>query len=311
MAGKDSIFRISGTGKGFGTGFVIWQEGNLSYLLTCAHVAEDAGGEGNMKAGGCEAQLVACGSRNGADLAILQAEGLNAPPLLLRDAGRKDMEFSVAGFTEFDRKQGQFVFRPLRGVLGNQIFFESDQGGSVAAWDLKIEDDFFLKPGYSGSPVFDEATGEVFAVASHSQTDGKKGHAVSVTGLEQIWREMPAELLSGIRKSSKVYESRHQKRKLSFREKSSIVSALLECPNIRDIRSRDEILKQLPPKIYDAVAYSPQNKIHVMNIVDTCLRYSGGLAEFVDILRYIEEDSEPMQNLDSLLSQIFPEFKSD
>jgi hypothetical protein len=132
MAGKDSIFRISGTGKGFGTGFVIWQKGNLSYLLTCAHVVEDAGGEGNMKAGGCEAQRVACGSRNGADLAILQVEGLNAPPLMLRDAGKKDMAFSVAGFTEFDRKQGQFVFRPLRGVLGNQIFFESDQGGTVA-----------------------------------------------------------------------------------------------------------------------------------------------------------------------------------
>jgi hypothetical protein len=65
-----------------------------------------------MKAGGCEAHLIACGSRNGADLAILQAEGLNAPPLILRDAGRKDMEFSVAGFTEFDRKQG------LRGFHG-------------------------------------------------------------------------------------------------------------------------------------------------------------------------------------------------
>ena len=197
MTGKlnGSIFRITSSdleNPRYGTGFAIKQDGNISYILTCAHVVIDIGGEENIRIEDNPAQVIAIGSTDGIDLAVLKVEGLGKlPTFRLRVLGHRDMPFLTRGFGDFDKQQ--YAARSLRGVLGDEITLVSDTHEErIDAWDLKIENDTFseLKPGYSGSPVYDENTGIAFAVVSHGR-GVKKGQAISIANLGLIWQEMP------------------------------------------------------------------------------------------------------------------------
>jgi len=94
--------------------------------------------------------------------------------------------------------------------------------------------------------------------------------------------------------------------KVSFQEKARLVEKLLACPTIKNRKSRETVLKQLRDRISDTVQDDPQSLVHVTNIVDACLNYSGGLEELIDIVFYYEKDSHPMQELDEVLQEISP-----
>ena len=302
-----SVFRISSLDEdnpNFGTGFAIHHEKNLTYILTCAHVVDQFGRKDRIKVNGLPACFMVWGKDLGIDLAIVTVENLDCPSLILEDSGKKGMAFHVSGFSEFDKKKNEFILRPLTGKLGSRIAFESDSN-RVTAWDLIIDDEFFLKPGYSGSPVFCEETGTVFAVASHRQGDGKKGNAISVICLQDIWENIPSDLFDKKNGHTAVMQTK-VKKEISFSEKTQIINALLTCPCMQDNTVRNQIVMQLPPKIYNSISYASQNKIHVMNIFNTCLNYKGGLTELLNILRFIEEDSDNMQKLDEIFAQFFP-----
>ncbi len=96
-----AIFRITSVDqndKCFGTGFVIKYEGNIAYILTCAHVVRDVGGKDNaIMVNGLEAEVYRNGEAQGIDLAVLKID--NFPPpctaLALQKSGRPNMNFSV------------------------------------------------------------------------------------------------------------------------------------------------------------------------------------------------------------------------
>jgi len=178
----------------FGTGFVIHQEGQATYLLTCAHVVEDVGGAETIDIGGLKGTVVALGNADALDLAVLRIEGqLDKSPLGLRVSGAKDSAFSTAGFQLFGK---HYLIRPLQGRLGEPVGLAiRGQAGYIKAWDLKIEDDYQLQPGYSGSPVVDEISGEVLGIVSHRQGQGERGLAISIEALPNIWPDMPVHLL--------------------------------------------------------------------------------------------------------------------
>lgn len=181
----------------FGTGFVIHQDDYSSYILTCAHVIKDLGGPSQVVVGSYLAELVIKDIDNEFDLAVLRLNGWReAAPLKLRISGFRNMQFIVKGYG-FHDSATQYVARPLRGRLGEKVVLTTRSfARRVVAWDLKIEDEFSgLRDGYSGSPVIDESNNTVFAVASHGQVDGKKGNAISVSGLTTIWKDMPKHLL--------------------------------------------------------------------------------------------------------------------
>ncbi len=179
----------------FGTGFVIYHTTQNSYLLTCAHVIDDVGGVGTVDMAGHTAEVVAIGSAAGLDLAVLKVTRLtDSLALPLKTTGQKGDAFQTAGFQQSGK---YFLMRPLQGILGETVrLMARGQTSPIKAWDLKIEGDDPLQPGYSGSPVVDEASGQVLGVVSHRQGSGERGLAVSVEALPQIWPDMPVGLLS-------------------------------------------------------------------------------------------------------------------
>lgn len=195
---QNSVVLITGADPGnsrFGTGFVIYQDEEMAYLLTCAHVVDDVGGESAIDVEGAPAVVMAYGSAAELDLAVLRVPSrVDKLPLPLQPTGDKDSRFLTAGFQKFG---SHFLVRPLQGVLGQTVALAiRGQADRVRAWDLKIEDDYQLQPGYSGSPVLDQASGTVLGVVSHRQGQGERGLAISVEALPKLWPEMPENLLA-------------------------------------------------------------------------------------------------------------------
>jgi hypothetical protein len=99
-----------------------------------------------------------------------------------------------------------------------------------------------------------------------------------------------------------------QGRGLTFGQKIELVDNLLACASISNRGNRDAILRQMRPEISNRVFDDSRANIHVLNIVDTCLNFPGGLAEFIAVLRAFEGNSTQMQELDATLSRILPGF---
>ncbi len=194
---KESVILITSSNsdiRRFGTGFIIHQDEHATYLLACMHVVEDVGGLQMVKAGGMSATVIAPGEKEGLDLAVLGMEGLlDKPTLNLYIFGENGSPFVAAGFQEFAKG---FLIRPIRGTLGEEVGLGyRDKADRINVWELKIDDDYSLKPGYSGAPVTDEVNGYVLGVISHREGE-KKGIAISIEAVERIWPEIPSDLIS-------------------------------------------------------------------------------------------------------------------
>jgi WD40 repeat protein len=188
--------------RSFGTGFPFYCEGQVTWIVTCAHVVDDiiseineGGGESNkITADDAEATLVASGLSNnsGIDIAVLRV-GKPLDRLSLRRAfDEKGKSFTTSGFQRSDR---DFIIRQLEGTFGGQIETgRGEQAHFVKAWDLEINDSrHHLQDGYSGSPVIDRSNCAV-AVVNTKEGTGNRGTAISVEAIEKVWSEMPPHL---------------------------------------------------------------------------------------------------------------------
>ena len=178
----------------FGTGFVIRQVSGTAYVLTCAHVIRDVGGTEKVKVDSKPGTVIASGEDNGLDLAVLQVYGLgDKPEINLQLSGQRGSTFITAGFQLYDKAH---LIRSLQGNLGESVGLHSvGFGERVQAWDLRIDGDYSLQPGYSGSPVVDEPSGYVLGIVSHRQGEGRRGLAISIEALEKIWKFVDRERL--------------------------------------------------------------------------------------------------------------------
>jgi hypothetical protein len=188
----------------FGTGFIFYRDQEGTYVLTCAHVVKDVGGEDNVAVSSFPAKIVAYGGQihdskeAGLDLAVLRVDdSLGKSGLTLRLAGKKGDRVTVSGFRHHGI--GQHLLKPLDGVLGEPVALEyTGSPDRFRAWELITSDEDPLQKGYSGSPVVDQASGCVLGVASHIESQ-TKGLIISVEGLPRIWQGMPPTLLELLR----------------------------------------------------------------------------------------------------------------
>lgn len=195
MSAQSSVFLItsrSPKNKHFGTGFLIYKEGGVSWFLTCAHVVEDVGGEAAVQVGDIPAEIVAIPeeSGKGPDLAVLKVQkDFSEAVLTPAGAGKSGMPVDIPGFQSFNK---EFLLRPLSGRLGRELAVTArNTFERVDAWDLVIDGEYPIRKGYSGSPVIDGQSGKVAGVASHSLDSGEKGVAVSIGALPGLWPDMP------------------------------------------------------------------------------------------------------------------------
>lgn len=191
---QKSVLLITGSdSRRIGTGFAIHQdEQKNTYLLTCRHVVEDVGGEDSLKIDRKSVKVVASDSRDGFDLAVLCVnENMAAQPLELRKK-RRVKHISVTGWYFHGN---QPIIESIDGTLVKKVGIKSDRFGRTDAWHLKINDDNTLEPGYSGAPVIDVKNKAVIGIVNSRRGEGKKGLVISIEALNEVWKEMPSNLI--------------------------------------------------------------------------------------------------------------------
>lgn len=94
----------------------------------------------------------------------------------------------------------------------------------------------------------------------------------------------------------------------TFQQKNELVNSLLVCHTIRNRSSRDAVLRQLDPDVANRIIDDSQPNVHVLNIIDTCLSFAGGMEKLVTILRAFEGASAQMKAVEATLERIFPGF---
>ncbi|NEP84717.1 MAG: SUMF1/EgtB/PvdO family nonheme iron enzyme, partial [Okeania sp. SIO3B3] len=173
-----------------GTGFAFYQEDNYTYLLTCAHVVEDVGGEENVLVNNIPAEVLAIGDVKGFDLAVLGVEKLNVPLFqLISLSEAKNRKFRTAGHYLYGEEK-KILLETVDGTLGKKRFARQNDE-RVAVWNLLINEGDRLRKGYSGAPVVDLKTGGILGVATNMEKNGGEGLAISVEALKKIWPQMP------------------------------------------------------------------------------------------------------------------------
>lgn len=203
---RDSIviisFKDNPESLGFGTGFIIHKNKSLSYVLTCAHVIDSAIHSDDLLVDGLDGRVIYTGIDRGIDVAILEVEGLtDRQTLQLCSDFAENKSFEIYGFYAFHRNAHPLL-RQVKGTLGDRIQFVSkNRKERISAWDLKINDNYGLEPGYSGSPVINKTNGCVLGIVSYRIGSGKGGVAISADCLKGILKDSPLELSHPLQKS--------------------------------------------------------------------------------------------------------------
>ena len=191
--GNKSTFLIqSSQNKSFGTGFCVDQDEQGSFLVTCSHVVEECGVD-TLEVQGYKAELLAQGSSQTIDLAVVYVKGLVDINIstLSSDAKEADTNFSIEGFKP--HKQESYLLRTLHGSIKtvSQILTAKR---NIETYELFIENDFSIEKGYSGSAIVCENSRQVIAVATDRNSNGKQAYAIPISYLKEIWEDMPRNL---------------------------------------------------------------------------------------------------------------------
>jgi len=197
MDWDSAVLRITGPlprEKPQGTGFVVWQDDTTSLVVTCWHVVNTIGRDRlHIKKNPC--QLVSKEGDDVLDLAVLSVSGLpNIKPLTLLCQRGLDLSVSIYGYCP--------TGRCLSGRLGQPTRELDAQGDDdLIYWDYYLDEqaDYFqrIKDGYSGSPVYDPASGHVVAVVTH-RVGENKGFAIDMRELVRVYDREPTTWLPTI-----------------------------------------------------------------------------------------------------------------
>ncbi|MGD1806972.1 GUN4 domain-containing protein [Dapis sp. BLCC M126] len=205
---NDSIILIKSAKENkanvIGTGFAFYRKQGYTYLITCAHVVEHVGGEGNVLVNGeIPAVIIAIGNTQGFDFAVLRIEAnLDIPLLKLKSLEKaENRKFQIPGYYLYAEEK-KIRLQTIEGVFGKKSFL-TQNNQKVIAWELLINKGHRLHQGYSGAPVIDLTTGSVSGVATNMEKDNTKGLAISVEALKEIWPEVPSQIFEQS-KNSKI-----------------------------------------------------------------------------------------------------------
>jgi S1-C subfamily serine protease len=132
-----SVFPVRSTddaNSAFGTSYVIKNDTSTTYLVTCAHVVRDVGGDGKVLVGkGQEARVLIHGSPEGADdVAVLITNRIPAPPLPLAFNAERGRRVSVVGYRQLQSQSRLLTVVPVDATLGSPIMLDSREGTSFA-----------------------------------------------------------------------------------------------------------------------------------------------------------------------------------
>lgn len=85
---------------------------------------------------------------------------------------------------------------------------------------------------------------------------------------------------------------------------TALVEALMDVPWVRNSDSRRLLLEMFPRReIASQVSYYPQDRLHVIALAKTCLRFKGGLQCLLDVVLTIDPDSPEVARLSELIGR--------
>lgn len=90
---------------------------------------------------------------------------------------------------------------------------------------------------------------------------------------------------------------------MDFPTKGKLIDALQKTRAIGERANRDVMISQLPAQIKGVIAYNASDRLHILNIIDACLGYAGGLEQLFAIIVAIEGESEGVKEARALLDQ--------
>jgi menaquinone-dependent protoporphyrinogen IX oxidase len=198
---EDSVHLITSSqdnNTNFGTGFVIHRKGVTSHVLTCRHVLDDVGGEEYALVDGNPVVKAVINPIKGPDdMAVLVVDNQSSPVFKLKKATRSGLSFIVCGFYALDSKTEKCEIQRVIGITEGPTWHKLKKSKNrVKTWRLNIESEHTLQPGYSGSPVIDEADGAVIGMVNlNFRLSKKKGVAIAVETLMDVWPDMPKGLI--------------------------------------------------------------------------------------------------------------------
>jgi len=189
---NDTFLIKSSENDSIGTGFVVYKNNNLSYLVTCAHVV-DACGEDSLLVEEKEASLVAIGTDDNIDLAVILVEDLDSVALKLSTISvYETMPFGLKGFKEYINEG--YKFEKLHGLIKKSSQIKTKNGATIDIHELSLASGDSIEPGYSGSAIYSQRSRYVFAVAIN-RSNTTHADAISIKYLKDIWKDMPSDLL--------------------------------------------------------------------------------------------------------------------
>lgn len=179
---NNSILHISNdTNTCLGTGFIIDNDENGVFVITCGHVVNNC--QGSILVDDKPSKVIDNQYENGLDLAILYVKGISVAPLSISPKITESM-VKVIGFSPL------LQYKKLESI--NDIKINSDVSFTnptesklrkVTAIKLVTHD--LIASGYSGSPVVCQDTGEVIGIVAIKKGD-KINYAISAKHIEDI-----------------------------------------------------------------------------------------------------------------------------
>jgi len=110
--------------------------------------------------------------------------------------------------------------------------------------------------------------------------------------------------LSSAKLSKKNISDKHPDIHLTIRQKSLLISNLLECSVIKDRQTRDAIVNELPPDIKHSINRDFSDRGDVNNIVSICLEFPLGIESLIYIVSQYERDSKSLQKIYDFIATI-------
>jgi hypothetical protein len=80
----------------------------------------------------------------------------------------------------------------------------------------------------------------------------------------------------------------------------AMVDVLETVPSLNNEHDRATLINKLRPAIGSSVRYSARRRTHVINLLDACRAYPGGIAELLEIIRHLDGESLALRNLAEL-----------
>ncbi len=112
----------------------------------------------------------------------------------------------------------------------------------------------------------------------------------------RVWEAIAAAIIEKIRQKF-IF-------RLDVSQKDELMELLLACPSILNTENRCILLMELPHYIAAAIQENNSPKMHVLNIVNTCMNHEGGLELLLNRLRFFDGKTIPFQTLTAFINKL-------